>query len=93
MSAKQRENKRMDVVIQGAIMKQKLTKKELHETLLTYDIPEKGRLSNMQKTATDLGIQTEQINNKILEGREGKLKGLLKVLWERGWINNENNKT
>ena len=46
----------------------------------------------MQKAATNLGIPIEQINNKILEGWEGKSKGLLQILWERGWINNENNK-
>ncbi len=46
----------------------------------------------MQKAATNLGIPIERIKNKILEGWEGKSKGLLQILWERGWINNENNK-
>jgi hypothetical protein len=46
----------------------------------------------MQKTTANLGILIDKINNKILEGWEGKSKVLLQVLWERGWINNENNK-
>jgi hypothetical protein len=90
MSAEEQEKKRKDAVIQGVAVKQKLTKKELQEILLTYGITAKGRLAEMQKTVTNLGILIEQINNKILEGWEGKLKGLLQVLWERGWINNKN---
>jgi hypothetical protein len=27
---------------------------------------------------------------KVLEGWEGKPKGLLQVLWERGWVDNNN---
>ncbi len=89
---RERETKRKDVAIDGATVKQKLTKKELQEIFLTHGITAKGRLANIQKSATNLGMLIEQINQKILEGWEGKSKGLLQVLWERGWINNKNNK-
>jgi hypothetical protein len=89
MSAEERENKRKDVVIQGVTVKLKAKKKEQQEILLTYGITAKGRLSDMQKTDKPWYSET---NNKILEGWEGTLKGLLQVLWERGWINNKNSK-
>ncbi len=73
-------------------MKRKLTKKELQEILLTHGMTARGRLANMQKAVANLGTPIEQINKKILEGWEGKLKGLLQVLWERWWIKNENDK-
>ena len=32
------------------------------------------------------GLATTKRNSRIIEGWEGKAKGLLQVLWERGWI-------
>jgi hypothetical protein len=84
MSTKEREKKRMDVVIKGTTAKQKLTTKELQQILLTHGITVKWKLTDMQKAVTNLGTPIKQINNKIKEGRKGKSKGLLQVLWERG---------
>jgi len=92
MSHEEREKKRHDEIIQGQTVKRKLTKKELQELLLTKGITIKGRLVDLQKAAINHGIVIEHISNKVIEGWEGKSKGLLQVLWERGWINNENNK-
>jgi hypothetical protein len=92
MSHEEREKKRHDEIIQGQTVKRKLTKKELQELLLTKGITIKGRLVDLQKAAINHGITIEHISNKVIEGWEGKSKGLLQVLWERGWINNENNK-
>jgi hypothetical protein len=86
MSTEEREKKRKDEVIEGATVKQKLTKKELQEILLTHGITAKGRFTDMQKAVMNLGMPIEQINNKILKGWEGKLKGLLPVLWESGLL-------
>jgi hypothetical protein len=84
--------RRKDVVNEGINVKRKLTKKELQARLLTHGITAKGRLANMQKAATNLGIPIKEEIRKISEGWEGKSKGLLQVLWERGWINNEDGK-
>ena len=92
MSSEEREKKRHDKIIQGQTVKRKLTKKELQELILTKGITIKGRLVDLQKAAINHGIAIEHISNKVIEGWEGKSKGLLQVLWERGWINNENNK-
>jgi len=91
MGHEEQEKKRHDVIVEGQTVKRKLTKKELQEILLTRGITAKGRLADLQKAATNLGILIEHVSNKVIEGWEGKSKGLLQVLWERGWINNENN--
>ena len=92
MSQAEREKRRKDVVIEGVNIKRKLTKKELQARLLTHGITAKGRLTDMQKAATNLGMPIEEEIRKISEGWEGKSKGLLQVLCERGWINNEDGK-
>ncbi len=37
-------------------------------------------------------LPIEEMKQKVIEGREGKPKGLLQVLWERDWIDNSDNK-
>ena len=56
------------------------------QALLTRGITMKGRLVDLQQAAINNGIALEEISTKVLEGWEGKPKGLLQVLWERGWI-------
>jgi hypothetical protein len=50
----------------------------------------KGKLADLQRAATNHGLPIEEISQKVLEGWEGKPKGLLQVLWERGWVDNSN---
>ncbi len=54
------------------------------QALLTRGITMKGRLVDLQQAATNNGIALEEISTKVLEGWEGKPKGLLQVLWEHG---------
>ncbi len=92
MNPVERERRRHDIIVEGQVSKSKLTKKELSQWLLTCGITMKGRLSDLQKAAINHGIPLEEISQKILEGWEGKPKGLLQVLWERGWIDNSDDK-
>jgi hypothetical protein len=52
----------------------------------------KGKLMDIQAAARNNGIPLEIKKTKFHEGWEGKPKGLLQVLWERGWIDNSDNK-
>ena len=92
MSPEERENRRHDNCVEGRVVKRKLTKKELTEVLLTRGITIKGKLVDLQRAATTNGISIEEVSQKIIEGWEGKPKGLLQVLWERGWVDNMDGK-
>jgi hypothetical protein len=52
----------------------------------------KGKLMDIQAAARNNGIPLEIKKTKFHEGWEEKPKGLLQVLWERGWIDNSDNK-
>ncbi len=43
------------------------------------------RIVHCRKTMTAIGL-TEVEEQTIEEGWEGKLKGMLEILWEQGWI-------
>ena len=92
MSPEEKEKRRHDVIVEGKFIKRKRTKKELTELLLAKNIQVKGRISSLQTAARNNGIPIEETMPKIIEGWEGKPKGLLHVLWERGWIDNMDNK-
>ncbi len=50
-----------------------------------------GTLASLQKTAVEKQVTLyEEILPKIQQGWEGKQKGLLQVLRERGWIDEGN---
>jgi hypothetical protein len=44
----------------------------------------------MVKRAKEKGISSKETTDKIVEGWQRKAKGLLQVLWERGFINPTN---
>ncbi len=45
-------------------------------------------LQDLQKSAANLGIDTKKhVTHRTVSGWEGRGKGMLQVLWERGWIN------
>ena len=92
MSPEEQEKRRHDVIVEGQFITRKRTKKELTELLLAKNVQVKGRLSSLQTAARNNGIPIEETTPKIIEGWEGKPKGLLQVLWERGWIDNTDNK-
>ena len=49
----------------------------------------RGNLKEVQKIATNLDIPIKATTKKILEGWAGKPKGMMQVLWERGFLNPE----
>jgi hypothetical protein len=90
MTPAEREKQRHDIILEGQVVKKKFTKKELSERLLTCGITMKGKLADLQRAATNHGLPIEEISQKVQKGWEGKPKGLLQVLWERGWVDNSN---
>jgi hypothetical protein len=65
------------------------TKKELAEELSLPGAtinPRKQKLEELQEKARKRNISTDKDVQSIQQGWEGKQKGLLQVLWERGWI-------
>jgi hypothetical protein len=78
--------------VEGKFTTKKLRKDEIIARLLDMQITAKGSLKDLQKIATDAGIVIEEIQPKIVEGWVGKAKGLLQVLWERGYIDNADGK-
>jgi hypothetical protein len=83
---------RYDKIVEGKFTTKKLRKDEIIARLLDMQITAKGSLKDLQKIATDAGIVIEEIQPKIVEGWVGKAKGLLQVLWERGYIDNADGK-
>ena len=61
MCREEREKRRHDTVIEGRVVKRKLTKKELMQALLTRGITMKGRLVDLQQAAINNGIALEEI--------------------------------
>ena len=90
MSPEEREAKRHDREVEGQTRTKKLNKKELALKLQEKGIRTRGTAKELVKLAEDNGIATTITCAKIVEGWEGKPKGMLQILWERGWINETN---
>ncbi len=52
----------------------------------------KGKLKDLQRAASNIGLLIKEMKQKVIEGWVGKPKGFLPGLWERGWIDNSDNK-
>ena len=62
---------------------------ELKAELAPFDIlndRRNYRLVELQEHARNKGIETRVVRTREKKGWEGRPKGLLQVLWERGWI-------
>ena len=86
MSAEEREAKRHDKVKEGTTSTRTLQLEELKTLLQEKDLLARGKKTELIKRCEDNGIRTIEIKQKIEEGWQGKPKGLLQILWERGWI-------
>ena len=64
------------------------TKDELVRVLKERGVSAKGRKAAIQKIVQEHGLPIVETKPKIIEGWEGKPKGLLQILWER-MIENE----
>jgi hypothetical protein len=99
LTAAQREALRLDTEVELPVKKvghRDFTKKELVDALMnTNHGRDNGRITHskmlvrdLRKLASNLGINTTKLvtTHRMKPGRAGKGKGLLQVLWERGWI-------
>jgi hypothetical protein len=86
MTAEEREQTRKDKFM--ATTKEKYyTKAQLTEMLQHNGIENvKGNKQHIQGIAQRAGIPLMYQKREIVEGWEGKQKGMEQILWERGWI-------
>jgi len=90
MSTEQRENTRLDKEVQDKVKTRTLRKEELKKLLEEKGLPVRGTAKDLIKRAEENGISSKVTTAKIIEGWQGKPKGLLQVLWERGFIDETN---
>jgi hypothetical protein len=67
----------------------RLTKKQLVQALKQKGIIASGKAVELKKIAENNGILTVFQEQKKEEGWEGKPKGMLQVLWEQGWVDEQ----
>ena len=85
MTAVQRADTRYDQVLDEPITRE-FTKDELVRALKERHVSAKGKKAAIQKIAQDHGLPLHETKTKVIEGWEGKPKGLLQILWERGIV-------
>jgi hypothetical protein len=98
LSAAEKESLMCDLMVKlppNKIWDKEITKKELVDVLLNTDRSRddgqitlsKMTVQDLRKLSSNLGISTTRtITPRLIPGWAGKGKGLLQVLWERGWI-------
>ncbi len=86
LSEAKREEFRLDKLIDGRTTKRKYTKNELTTRLQERGIAGGGTLKRLQQLCEANQIPIMEETQKVQQGWGGKQKGLLQVLWERGWI-------
>ena len=87
-SSEEKDARRTDVRCNDTQVK-KFTKSQLIEKIIEKSnglTQPKGSLKDIQAIANRLHIPLQFQKTKIIEGWELKPKGMLQVLWERGWI-------
>ena len=77
---------RNDKEVAGQTLKRNLTKVELTAKLRGKGIMATGSLKALKKLCDQNGMPTSEYIPKIQQGWVGKQKGLLQILWERGWV-------
>ncbi|KAI2502685.1 hypothetical protein MHU86_11742 [Fragilaria crotonensis] len=86
MTQTQREERRHDQLLDGQTVTRKYTREELIRHLKEKGITAKGKKEAIQTTAQEHNLQIQETKPKVIEGWENKAKGLLQVLWERGFV-------
>ena len=85
MNELERQSKRHDCKLDETGTKV-FTKEKLMKQLKERGITAKGKKEAIQQRALEVGLPIQETKQKIVEGWEGKPKGLLQVLWERGLV-------
>jgi len=67
-------------------------KKDLQSAGVTLPVGKPLHLADLQALVQQHGVQTTVEKQKIIQGWEGKPKGILQILWERGLIDELNYK-
>jgi hypothetical protein len=90
MMTEQWQSTRLDIEIQGKVMRRNFTKQELMKKLAEQGIVAQGNIMNIKQMGTLKGIPLDEQIKKIQPGWEGKAKGMLQVLWEQGFFDVDN---
>ena len=85
MTAAERERTRKDRY-GDKVEKKNYTKDVLIAKLKEKGITAKGRADKIREMATAQNIPLQYDKREVVEGWEGKPKGMEQILWERGWI-------
>ena len=87
MTEAERDQKRHDLVLEGQIITRQYTKDELLKQLMQRGMLAKGKKQAIQSKAQEHNLpRIEETKAKVVEGWENKPNGLLRILWERGFI-------
>lgn len=98
LTPEQREDRKLDMVVPGELKKEYFNKEQLRKAIIDSEggvpsnVPLRSRKDH-QDYCKKIGIATFGVKSKVKEGWLNKPKGLLQVLWERGWIDPENHKS
>jgi hypothetical protein len=96
MSTEEKELNRHDRILPPTTGNPKMRNKTIAELKLELapfailDSRRQYRLKELQQLATEKNIETQVVQIREKKGWEGKQKGLLHTLWERGWIDESN---
>jgi hypothetical protein len=90
MSTEECENTRLDKQVQDKVKTRTLQKDELKKRLEEKGLPVRGTAKDLIKRAEENGISSKVTMAKVVEGWQGKAKGLMQILWERGLIDDRN---
>jgi hypothetical protein len=85
LSTKERERMRHDVLLSGTKTK-RLARAEMLAALQGKGVVASGKAKDLKILCDNNGKGTIILKQKKGEGWEGKLKGMLQILWEQGWI-------
>ena len=87
MEPQEREATRKDKIIENTMIRRPFTKAELTLKLQQIGAAVPGNMKQIKKACVDRGIPlVDNATPKVIPGWEGKQKGMLQVLWERGKI-------
>jgi hypothetical protein len=73
----------------GKKIKRFRNKGDLLKELQSKGVSAKGRKDELQILCKQKNIPIEEELNEVVEGWEGKLKGMLQILWEQCFINHQ----
>ena len=85
MTAVQRADTSHDRILDEPTTRE-FTKDELLRALKERHVSAKGKKTAIQQIAHDHDLPIHETKAKVIEGWEGKPKGLLQILWERGIV-------